>query len=73
MNTHILPTVMYRLNYGNGQVHGLYPTLNQALHAYRNDQETQRSGNQPFYTYVQEYVGNGRWVRVGGLEVGVDV
>lgn len=47
---------MYRLNFGNGQVHGEFKTLAQAK------RELVVCGDGK--TYIQRYTGDGEWSRV---------
>ncbi len=54
----------YRLNFGNGQVHGTWPTLAQAKREFEYLRDYARRHNDPWYAYIQHYVGDGEWRRV---------
>lgn len=47
----------YRINFGNGQVHGDYATLKEA-------ETGMRACNPDGYTYLEKYIGDGEWRRV---------
>ncbi len=54
----------YRLNFGNGQVHGAWPTLAQAKRAYTELREYARKYGDPWYAYIQHRVAENEWRRV---------
>ena len=48
---------MFRINFGNGYVHGLFRSLSECR------REFKVCVNDPF-GFIQRYVGDGEWVRV---------
>jgi hypothetical protein len=55
---------MFRLNYGNGQVSRDLDTFKEAQYALRRQKEYSARIGQGDITYIQEYVGDGEWVKV---------
>jgi hypothetical protein len=55
--------VTYRINYGNGQVHGAWSTLDLAKREYAYQRDYARRHNDPWYGFIQHRVDD-EWRRV---------
>ena len=58
---------MYRINYGNGQIHGPFSTLTEVIHEYQAQLEYDRKYHQSSHGMrIERYVGDGEWTTVRG-------